>query len=183
MALTKLILKALVPLIIFSIIAVFLMKGLNRNPHKVPSPLIGKSVPSFSANALEMPENILTNKMFQGHVSLLNVFSSWCMYCRIENPILIDIKNEHKLAIYGLDYKDKRASAISWLKQLGNPYSKIIFDPRGKFALNLGVYGTPETFIIDKKGVIRYKHVGPISLIEWKEELLPVVNRLQRENV
>jgi len=164
MTVIKKLLMALIPLILFSVIAMFLAKGLKQNPHKVPSPFIGKQFPIFSAASLEAPEHRLTNKLFQGHVSLLNVFASWCLYCRSEHPVLMDIKDNHQLIIYGLDYKDKRIAAIAWLKNYGDPYTKVIFDPQGKLAVNLGVYGTPETFIIDEDGVIRYKYVGPISI-------------------
>ncbi len=181
MSAVKKLLKALIPLLLFSVIAVFLLKGLKRNPHEVPSAFIGKPVPKFSAASLERPEKQLTSKIFYGHVSLLNVFASWCLYCRSEHPVLMDIKSLDQLAIIGLDYKDKRSSAIRWLRKYGNPYGDVIFDPQGKLAINLGVYGTPETFIVDKKGVIRYKYVGPISPTEWKEKLLPVVTRLERE--
>jgi len=177
----KKLLVALVPLLLFSVLALFLMKGLKRDPHKVPSPFIGKQIPAFSAVSLEGPTVKLTNKLFHGRVSILNVFASWCLYCRTEHPVLMDIKNTYHLTLYGLDYKDKRASAIKWLKQYGDPYTKIIFDPSGKLAINFGTYGTPETFIIDKEGIIRYKYVGPISPAEWKDNLLPIVMRLQKE--
>ena len=183
----KKLLIALIPLLLFSLITLFLLRGLKRNPHTVPSPFIGRQISEFSVASLEFPESgshrnfLLTNKIFQGQVSILNVFASWCLYCRTEHPILMDIENRLHLTLYGLDYKDKRVSAIKWLKQYGDPYTKIIFDPRGKLAINLGVYGTPETFIIDKNGIIRYRYVGPVGPNEWKDKLLPIVERLQRE--
>lgn len=175
-------LKAIIPLVLFSVLAMFLLKGLKQNPHKVGSTFINKPLPGFTASSLEGPERQLTDAMFKNHVTLLNVFASWCLYCRSEHPVLMDIRDRSHITIYGLDYKDKRAAAMKWLKTYGNPYTKIIFDPKGELALNLGVYGTPETFIIDKEGIVRYKYVGPISQKIWKNKLLPIVMRLEKNS-
>lgn len=171
-----------VPLIIFIIIAVFLQRGLYRDPHRIPSPLIGKPVPEFRAATLKNPNEQITNKILKGQVSLLNVFATWCISCRAEHPILIDIRHSHQVVIYGLNYKDNRQAALKWLQQYGNPYNKIIYDPAGQIGINFGVYGTPETFIIDKKGIIRYKYIGPIAPTEWHDELLPEISRLENND-
>lgn len=175
------ILKALLPLIIFSFIAAFLLKGLRHNPSDVPPPLLNKAAPAFTAASLEHPDQQITSAIFQGHVTMLNVFASWCLYCRAEHPVLMDIENLKQVQLIGLDYKDRLEKAKAWLAQYGNPYSSIISDPSGKVVITFGVYGTPETFIIDRKGIIRYKHVGPISSADWKEKLLPLIHKLKKE--
>jgi len=169
--------KALLPLILFVVIAFFLLKGLGRDPHKVPSTLIGQSMPALMR---------LKPSLFDGHVTLVNVFASWCLYCRSEHPILMDIAQSKKLKMIGLkmiglDYKDQPQKAREFLKKYGNPYWKVIDDPQGKIAINLGVYGTPETFVVDKQGIIRYKQVGPVSPSDWKDKLQPLVQQLNEE--
>ena len=172
--------KTFLPLFIFILIALFLWQGLKRNPHKIPSPFIGKPVPKFKASTLSNPEQQISNRDLKGHVSLLNVFATWCLSCRAEHPVLMDIKDSHRVNIYGLNYKDNRGAAIKWLAKYGNPYTKVIFDPKGTIGINLGVYGTPETFVIDQKGIIRYKYIGPISPNEWHDKILPEVKKLMR---
>lgn len=173
--------KYLIPLIIFIIITAFFWQGLKKDPRRVPSALIGKEVPAFSSPSLQNPHVQITNQQFQGHVSLLNVWATWCISCRAEHPILMDIVRENKAIIYGLDYKDDPTSAKNWLKNFGNPYKNVIFDGNGTLAINLGVYGTPETFIIDQHGVIRDKYIGPISPQVWQEQLLPEIDKLKQE--
>ena len=142
--------RLLLPLLVFVILVVFLWRGLYRDPHTIPSPLINKSLPSF---------NLLQD--FKGHVTLLNVFASWCLSCHTEHPILMDIAHSGEVVVYGLDYKDSHLAEENWLKKYGNPYQKIVDDPDGTLAINLGVYGTPETFIIDRAGIIRDKYYRP----------------------
>lgn len=173
--------KMAIPLIIFIMIAVFLWRSLKTNPHKIPSPLIGKSVPVFSASSLFDAKQIITNQNLTGKVSILNVFATWCMTCHAEHPVLMDIHDSHRVNIYGLDYKDNRAKAKAWLAKYGDPYTKVIFDPKGLLGINLGVYGTPETFIIDQKGIIRYKHIGAVSPDVWKDDMLPRIIRLEKQ--
>jgi len=171
--------KLLLPLAIFLVIVVFLWLGLKGDPHVIPSPFIGKPVPVFQAPLLGNPKLKISDKDFKGHVSLLNVFATWCVSCRAEHPVLMDIKDSHRVNIYGLNFKDKRASAIEWLSRFGDPYTKVIYDPTGKIGIDFGVYGTPETFVIDRKGIIRYKYIGPISPRKWREKLLPEVESLE----
>lgn len=178
--LNKVSVKYIAPLAIFVAMAILFWRGLSENPTVVPSPLIGKPVPNFSSPSLLFPQKNLTNKIFLGHVSILNVWASWCYSCRAEHPVLMNAKLEDNAIIYGLDYKDKSQAAISWLKKEGNPFQSIINDPKGQLAINFGVYGTPETFLIDKKGIIRYKYIGPISPEVWKDDFLPRIKTLQQ---
>jgi cytochrome c biogenesis protein CcmG, thiol:disulfide interchange protein DsbE len=172
--------KTLIPLVIFLVISSILWFGLHRSPHKIPSPFIGKHVPGFSANSLLEPQQKITDADLHGQVSLLNIFATWCMSCRVEHPLLMNIQESYHIKLYGLDYKDQRKAALAWLKKFGDPYNKIIFDPRGELGINLGVYGTPETLVIDKSGVIRYKYIGPITPDVWQRKLLPIIQKLQR---
>jgi len=171
-------LKTWLPLLVFVIVLAFLWRGLGLNPHRLPSAFINKPLPAFEAQRLAEPQLTISNHDLKGHVLLLNVFATWCLSCRAEHPVLMDIKNSKAVRIYGLDYKDSRKTALSWLKQYGNPYTKIIYDPDGRVGMNLGVYGTPETFIIDREGIVRYKYVGPMSPRAWRKQVLPRVKKL-----
>ncbi len=171
--------KTLIPLLVFIIIALFLWRGLQLHPHRIPSPLINKEVPAFRATTLKTKQVILSASL-KGQVSLLNVFATWCLSCRTEHPIMMDLYNRHLVNIYGLDYKDTRQPAEKWLAQYGNPYTKIIYDPTGKVGINLGVYGTPETFIIDQQGIIRYKYIGGITPAQMYNTIIPEIKKLQR---
>ena len=168
------------PLLFFLVIVFFLWRGLEQDPHQIPSPLIDHPVPAFSVPSLLKPKQTLSQKDLQGHVILLNVFASWCVSCAAEHPVLMDIHQSKKVILVGLNYKDERAAALKWLKQKGNPYQFIIDDSQGNVGLNLGVYGTPETFVIDKSGVIRYKFLGPMSPETWRDDILPQIEKLQQ---
>lgn len=169
------------PLIVFILLGVFLWRGLSLHPHRIPSALINKPAPVFTLSDVENTANTFSNKDLIGHVSLVNVWASWCISCRVEHPVLVDIARTSHVPIYGIDYKDSRVNARHWLKTYGNPYTKIGFDPHGNVAINWGVYGTPETFVIDKHGIIRDKFIGPITPNDWKEKLLPEVEKLKHE--
>lgn len=173
----------LFPLVIFAILLVFLWKGLSLDPHKLPSALLNKPMPPFQLSTVQMPTQLLTDKNLRGHVVLLNVWATWCVSCRAEHPVLMDIARDYSIPIYGIDYKDNRLSTLEWLQQLGNPYTAIGFDGAGNVAIDWGVYGTPETFIIDKEGIIRYKFIGPLTEDAWQNELLPIVQGLQRRSL
>jgi len=168
----------LLPLILFLGLLVFLWRGLGENPHILPSALINKKVPTFSYPSLFDHNKSITNKQFIGHVSLLNVWASWCQYCRAEHAVLMTIALSKHVKIYGINYKDTRQHALAWLKQNGDPYVNVIYDPQGSLGIDFGVYGTPETFIIDQRGIIRYRYLGPITLTRWRRELLPNVQKL-----
>jgi cytochrome c biogenesis protein CcmG/thiol:disulfide interchange protein DsbE len=164
------------------ILVVFLWQGLSLDPHKLPSALLNKSVPQFKLSTIQGTDQQFTDQNLRGKISLLNVWASWCMSCRDEHSVLMDIARDYQIPIYGVDYKDQRSAAIEWLQQFGDPYKLVGFDGDGSVAIDWGVYGTPETFVIDKAGVIRYKFIGPLTEEAWQEEILPVVKRLQEKS-
>jgi cytochrome c biogenesis protein CcmG/thiol:disulfide interchange protein DsbE len=174
-------LKALLPLILFLGIAIFLFRGLGMDPHKVPSPLIGKPAPQFHLSELRDPDHTLTTSDLSGQVALLNVWATWCVSCQAEHSVLMRLAQRDQVRIYGLDYKDSRPEALAWLKDYGDPYVANAFDADGRVGIDWGVYGTPETFVIDKQGTIRYKHIGPISERDAQEIILPWILKLQAE--
>lgn len=173
-------LKISLPLIIFLFLGYFLWRGLDIDPTVVPSALLNQKTPEFNLLSLENPHIRLSNKIFLGHVSLLNVWATWCATCADEYPVLMQIHSENSIALYGLDYKDNRQTALNWISKFGNPYQAIGFDKTGNTAINWGVYGTPETFVIDKNSIIRYKVIGPITMNIWQKKLLPLINNLER---
>ena len=173
-------LRYLTPLLLFLALAGLLYKGLSLDPHRVPSPLIGKPAPAFSLPRLQQPEAVLSSDDLKGKVSLLNVWATWCVACRAEHPLLVQLARQG-VPIYGLNYKDKRPDAQRWLQRYGNPYLANAFDADGRVGIDWGVYGTPETFVIDKHGVIRFKQIGPLTREVIDRTLLPLLKRLQEE--
>lgn len=171
--------KFLIPLAIFVVLLAFLGIGLTLNPREVPSPLVDKPAPAFSLAQLHAPERVLTPADLKGQVWLLNVWASWCVSCRQEHPLLVELGKAKVVPIYGLNYKDQRPDALKWLDQFGNPYTASIMDPDGRVGIDYGVYGVPETFLIDKGGVIRYKQIGPITPEVLQQKLLPMIRSLQ----
>ncbi len=171
-------LQFLAPLVIFIVLAVFLWRGLSLDPRQLPSPLINKPVPTFKLITLEDAQQNFSNKNLLGHVSLVNVWATWCITCQVEHPILMDIAHASPIPIYAIDYKDDRATALKWLQSHGNPYKMVGFDGDGKVSINWGVYGTPETFVVDKKGIIRYKLIGVLTPEVWQHEILPLIDKL-----
>jgi len=170
--------KFVITLVVFALIVLGLWRGLKINSHVIESPLIGKRVPIFYLPSVYDKHALLSRKIFQGRVTLLNVFATWCYACRIEHSMLMRLSKQNHIRIIGLDYHDVRENALQWIQQNGNPYETIIFDPQGRLAINLGVYGTPETFIIDRKGIIRYKYTGSINMVAWKRDLYPIIKKL-----
>ena len=168
------------PLLVFIVLAFFLMKGLNLNPSDLPSALIDKPMPVFSLPELNNSEQRLTENDLQGEVTLLNVWATWCVSCRMEHETLLKL-SEQGVKLVGLNYKDDNAEAKKWLIDLGNPYQFIIVDQTGRLGLDLGVFGAPETFILDKKGTIRYKHVGVIDERIWLEQIESIYDQLLAE--
>jgi cytochrome c biogenesis protein CcmG/thiol:disulfide interchange protein DsbE len=170
--------KFLIPIAVFVAlglllgVAIFKMQSGTYSPHNIPSPLIGKPLPSFALPALAEPTKTITNETFRGRAYLLNVWASWCVACREEHPLLVEMKRE-RIPIIGLNYKDERGDALGWLQQWGDPYETSIADLPGRLGIELGVYGVPETFVIDREGVIRYKHIGPVTPEALKKVLLP----------
>jgi len=169
-----------IPLAIFAILVVFLWLGLWRDPRIVPSPLIGKPAPAFRLAQLHRPNETLQLDDMRGQVWLLNVWASWCVSCREEHPLLLQLAQAKVLPLYGLDYKDKPEAALAWLAQNGDPYTASIVDADGRVGIDYGVYGVPETFLIDKAGIIRYKQIGPITVEALKDKILPLARELQK---
>jgi cytochrome c biogenesis protein CcmG/thiol:disulfide interchange protein DsbE len=174
-------LKYLIPLVIFVVLGVFLAIGLKLNPTEIPSPFLGKPAPAFSAATLDNPQQQLKPADLQGKVWLFNVWASWCTSCRAEHPVLNELAKQQAAPIVGLNYKDAREDALAWLNRLGNPYEMSVVDPEGRIGIDWGVYGVPETFVIDKKGVIRHKHTGPVTPETVQQTLLPLIAKLQAE--
>jgi len=175
-------LKFIIPLVLFIVLAVFLAMGLKLNPRDIPSPFIDKPAPAFSAPKLTAPAEKLSTQDLKGQVWLFNVWASWCVSCREEHPILNQFSKQHAAVIVGLNYKDEPDAAKKWLDTLGNPYDVSIMDQDGRIGIDFGVYGVPETFVIDKKGVIRYKHTGPVSADDVKKIFIPLITKLQAES-
>ncbi len=169
-----------IPLAVFLLLAVFLGIGLTLNPREVPSPLIDKPAPAFSLPQLRDPQVTLTAESLRGKVWLLNVFASWCTPCLEEHPLLVELAAGGAVPIYGLNYKDARDAALKWLGRHGDPYTAVIVDPDGRAGIDYGVYGVPETFVIDRQGVIRFKHVGPLNRKVLEDRILPLVRQLQK---
>jgi cytochrome c biogenesis protein CcmG/thiol:disulfide interchange protein DsbE len=169
-----------IPLAIFVILVAFLWIGLGRDPREVPSPLIGKPAPAFRLNKLHAPNETLAVSDLKGKVWLLNVWASWCVSCRAEHPLLVQLAKSNIVPVYGLDYKDDPQAGRDWLVKNGDPYTASIVDRDGRVGIDYGVYGVPETFLIDKAGTIRYKQIGPITPEALQEKILPLVRELQR---
>jgi len=170
--------KAFIPLLIFGVLLGFLAVGLSLNPREIPSPLINKPAPAFSLPALDAPDQKISAQDLRGKVWVLNVWASWCVACRIEHPLLVEFSKAGMVPIYGLNYKDKRDDAIRWLVNFGNPYTRSLSDIDGLVGIEFGVYGVPETFVIDKQGVIRMKHIGPVTPEVLRDEIIPLVRKL-----
>jgi cytochrome c biogenesis protein CcmG, thiol:disulfide interchange protein DsbE len=158
--------------------ALYLSMTGQYSPREIPSPLIGKPLPNFSLASLHEPKRMVTPQSLRGRVYLLNVWASWCAECRVEHPFFNEIAKRKIIPIVGLNYKDKREDAFAWLKQLGDPYEMSLSDTEGRIGIDLGVYGVPETFVIDKEGVIRMKHIGAVNAEVWSKKLLPMIQKL-----
>lgn len=171
--------RYLLPLVLFLGVVGLLFKGLSLNPRLVSSPLIDKPAPAFSLTRLKDPDATLSDGDFSGQVSLFNVWATWCVACRAEHPLLMEIARSGVVPVYGLNYKDERAAALRWLQRIGDPYQANAFDADGRVGIDWGVYGTPETFLIDKQGIIRYKHIGPLTREVMQQKILPLVKQLQ----
>ncbi len=170
--------RYLIPLIVFLSLIVLFVVGLQYDPRRVPSPLIDKPAPAFVLPQLKNPQQSLASNDLKGDVVMLNVWASWCVACRQEHPLLMQLANSGKINIIGLNYKDTREDAMRWLEQYGDPYLVSAFDQQGRVGIDYGVYGVPETYIIDKNGIIRYKHIGPINADVLKSTILPLINNL-----
>jgi cytochrome c biogenesis protein CcmG/thiol:disulfide interchange protein DsbE len=170
--------RYLTPLVLFLALAALLYKGLALNPREVPSPLVGKPAPEFTLPTLQNDAVKVSHSDFEGKVSLLNVWATWCVSCRAEHPLLMQLARQG-VTIYGLDYKDDREAAQRWLTRFGDPYVANAFDADGRVGIDWGVYGTPETFVIDQQGVIRHKHIGPLTEDAIQNKIIPLIQELE----
>lgn len=166
------------PLAIFVVLVGFLAAGLRLKPREVPSPFIGKPAPAFTLSQLHLPDSKFSPSDLHGQVWLLNVWASWCVSCRQEHPVLMALAKHNLAPIIGLDYKDEREPAKAWLMEHGDPYRLSIWDREGKVGIDYGVYGVPETFVIDKQGIVRLKHIGPLTQTVISEKIIPLVKEL-----
>ncbi len=170
----------LLPLLVFFGLVVFLAVGLTRDPRFVPSPLIGNPVPVFDLPPVKGRSLGLASRDFKGEVVLLNVFASWCVACRDEHPLLLSLSRQAIVPVFGLNYKDKPEDAAAWLDKMGDPYLRTGADLDGRVGIDWGVYGVPETFVVDREGRIAYKHIGPLTTAVIQETLLPTIDKLRR---
>ena len=165
--------RFLVPLSVFAVLAAFFFRGLSLNPGYVPSPLLGKPAPKFELPRLKDPQTTLASRDLDGQVALLNVWATWCVGCRQEHGFLVDLAESQTVPIYGLNWKDQRQAALNWLNDLGDPYVASAFDEMGEVAIDWGVYGAPETFLLGRDGKVLYKHIAPLNEEVWTREFLP----------
>ncbi len=168
-------LRFLVPAIAFAALVGFFVVGLQLNPGEIPSPLIGKPAPNFGLESLQDPGRKVSSSDFMGRAWLFNVWATWCGGCRQEHGALLAISRENRLPIVGLDWRDERALASNWLTQLGNPYVAVAFDPEGRTAIDWGVYGAPETFLVGDNGQVLKKHIGPMTQEIWERDFVPML--------
>jgi cytochrome c biogenesis protein CcmG/thiol:disulfide interchange protein DsbE len=173
--------RFLLPLGIFVVLVALLAVGLNLNPREVPSPLVGKPAPDFTVPQLNAADKTFSPKEMLGKVWLFNVWASWCVSCREEHPVIVEYAKAGKLpAVVGLNYKDKREDGLRWISRFGDPYLLSAFDADGRIGIDYGVYGVPETYLIDKAGVIRFKQIGPITPEVLEKKILPLVQELNK---
>jgi cytochrome c biogenesis protein CcmG/thiol:disulfide interchange protein DsbE len=171
-------LRFLIPLALFVALAWFLYAGLSLNPREVPSPLIGKPAPAFALPRLDDPSQTIKREDLLGRVWVMNVWASWCAPCREEHPLVVAFAKQRKVPVIGLNYKDRPGDARNWLERLGNPYAATLIDFDGKVGIDFGVYGVPETFVIDAQGIVRFKHVGALTPQVISQKLEPVLKQL-----
>lgn len=170
----------LLPLVLFIALVGFLLIGLHRDPHEVPSPLINKPAPDFKLSQLRDPNKTFSPQEMRGKVWVLNFWGTWCVACREEHPLLLEYSKTGAVPIFGVDYKDERAAAMQMLDQEGDPYALTVSDPDGRVSIDYGVYGAPESYLIDGNGVIRFKQIGPITQDVWQKEILPRAKQLSQ---
>ena len=172
--------KFAIPFVLFLALAAFFAVGLTRDPREVPSPFIGKPAPAFRLEQLHDAKKPFAPEDMRGQVWLLNVWASWCVSCRVEHPLLVEMAKRNVVPIVGLNYKDETKAGMGWLRQFGDPYNVSVIDRDGRVGIDWGVYGVPETFVIDKQGTIRYKQIGPVTAEALEKKILPLVRELQK---
>ena len=168
--------KKILPLIVFLVIGVFLFLSLNSDPNKLPSPLVGKKFPIIEGTDFYSNETVKLNDLMDNKLALVNVWASWCVTCRKEHQVIMNIAKNTNLKLIGINYKDTKSDGREYLKVMGNPFDEIVFDPNGEIGMELGVYATPETFLISREGLVIHKHVGEITKEIWNENFLPLIN-------
>lgn len=171
--------RRFLPLAAFGALAVLLGVGLTLRPREVPSPFIGKPAPPFTLPRLGAPAGSLSASELKGQVWVLNVWASWCAPCREEHPLLVALAREQQVPLYGLNYKDDPRDAQEWLLRMGDPYAVSVVDRDGRAGIDYGVYGVPESFVIDRAGIVRFKHIGPLTTEVWQRDLLPLIRQLR----
>ncbi|MGP4844901.1 DsbE family thiol:disulfide interchange protein [Marinobacter sp. 1Y8] len=171
-----------IPLLLAIGLGVVLFAGIGKDNSALESALIGKPMPEFDLASLQDPDQRYRTDVFKHQVVLLNVWGTWCPSCRVEHADLVRLARDEGVPIYGLNYKDNRDAAVKWLNGLGNPYELVLFDPQGTLGFDLGVYGAPETYIIDSKGIVRFRHVGVVDFEFWKNELEPRIKKLREDS-
>ena len=170
--------RKIIPLFLFIVIGIFLFLSLNSNPNKLPSPLVGKMIPELEGKDFFTNESIKLNDLMENQMTLVNVWASWCVTCRKEHPMIMNIANNESLQLIGINYKDQKNDGQKYLEIMGNPFDEIIVDPDGRIGMELGVYATPETFLIDKEGLVLYKHIGEITPEVWNQNFLVLLKTL-----
>ena len=168
--------KKILPLLVFLVVGVFLFLSLNSDPNKLPSPLVGKKFPIIEGNDFYSNETVKLNDLMDNKLALVNVWASWCVTCRKEHQVIMNIAKNTNLKLIGINYKDTKNDGEEYLKVMGNPFDEIVFDPNGEIGMELGVYATPETFLISREGLIIHKHIGEITKEIWNENFLPLIN-------
>ena len=174
--------RALIPLLAFIVLVVFLAIGLTKDPRKLPSPFIGKPAPIFYLPLLQQQEKTFSPKSMLGKVWILNVWASWCVSCRAEHKVLNSLVSNNTVNLIGLNYKDEVIDARRWLSRYGDPYQLSVSDIEGVAGIEWGVYGVPETFVMDKKGIVRLKHTGPVTNKDVAEKIIPLIKQLEKES-
>jgi len=168
-----------VPIVVFLLLVVVLAIGLTKDPRRLPSPYIGKPAPEFELPSLTDPGKLVGSASYAGQVALLNVWATWCPGCRQEHGFLLELAAEGTVPIYGLNWRDKRPDALRWLEALGDPYVDSAFDEDGRVGIDWGVYGAPETFLIDQQGVVVHKHIAPLTREIWNSDFVPLIDELK----
>ena len=168
--------KKILPLLVFLVVGVFLFLSLNSDPNKLPSPLVGKKFPIIEGTDFYSNETVKLNDLMDNNLALVNVWASWCVTCRKEHQVIMNIAENTNLKLIGINYKDTKSDGEEYLKVMGNPFDEIVFDPNGEIGMELGVYATPETFLISREGLIVHKHIGEITKEIWNENFLPIIN-------
>lgn len=171
----------LIPFVLFLLLGVLLYRGLFLNPQELPSALVGKEFPAFSLTQLEDDQKTVTEQDLKPGIKLVNVWATWCPSCKYEHPFLVKLSKDTRFSIYGINYKDERGPALNWLKQFRNPFVYSIFDQKGRLGLDLGVYGAPETFVVDHNNIIRKRFAGVLERNVWQREFLPLINQIEDE--